>query len=266
MTHELKTGGDRGYLRIATEEAFATKEQLAAFGRILDEGYDDPGFISLWGFYARSDSARPRAIREGLLDLGEKRIAAMDATGIDKAILSLTSPGVQVFPRDEAVALVTDANDQLRAACDRYPGRFIGMTSIAPQDPAHAAKEIERGKSLGFRGVMINSHTDGEYLDMPKFDPIFEAAVAADQPIYIHPNTPSRRLIGPMLEAGLDGAVFGFGVETGLHLLRIITSGVFDRWPTLQIIVGHMGEALPFWLFRLDFMHQAGVRSGRYPF
>jgi 2,3-dihydroxybenzoate decarboxylase len=84
--------------------------------------------------------------------------------------------------------------------------------------------------------------------------------------LYIHPQSPPDRMIDPFLEAGLDGAVFGFGVEVGLHLLRIITSGVFDRYPDLQIAVGHMGEALPFWLYRLDYMHQAGVRSKRYDF
>jgi len=114
--------------------------------------------------------------------------------------------------------------------------------------------------------VIINSHTHGEYLDDPKFAPILEAAQALGVPIYIHPNTPPRSMIQPMLDAGLDGAIFGFGVETGMHALRLITSGTLDRFPDLQIIIGHMGEALPFWLYRLDFMHQAGVRAGRYDF
>jgi 5-carboxyvanillate decarboxylase len=93
---------------------------------------------------------------------------------------------------------------------------------------------------------------------------VLEAAEAMDVPIYIHPNTAPANMIGPMLEAGLDGAIFGFGVETGMHALRLITSGALDRFPKLQIILGHMGEALPFWMYRLDFMHQAGVRTGRY--
>jgi 2,3-dihydroxybenzoate decarboxylase len=139
------------------------------------------------------------------------------------------------------------------------------MAACAPQNPQRAAKEIERAVTrLGLRAVIINSHTLGEYLDHPKFSPILEAAEALDVPIYIHPNTPPRAMIGPMLEAGLDGAIFGFGVETGMHALRVITSGALDRFPKLQIIVGHMGEALPFWLYRLDYMHQAGVRAGRY--
>src|SRR4029079_9230148 len=117
---------------------------------------------------------------------------------------------------------------------------------------------------LGFKGVVVNSHTQGEYLDEPKFWPIFEACEALDVPLYIHPHTPTAAMIAPFLPRGLDGAVYGFGVETGLHLLRIIVAGVFDRFPQLQIIVGHCGEALPFWLFRLDYMHRATVASSRY--
>ena len=139
------------------------------------------------------------------------------------------------------------------------------MTTVAPQDPEWSAREIVRGaRELGFKGVQINSHTQGQYLDHAKFDPIFRALAETGQPLYIHPSSPPDSMITPMLEAGLDGAIFGFGVETGLHLLRLITSGIFDRYPQLQIMVGHMGEALPFWVYRLDYMHRATVRSQRY--
>ncbi len=266
MTHELKTGGDRGYLRIATEEAFATREQVDVYLRMIRDGTADKGMVSLWGFYGTSPSERATQILDRLLDLGERRIADMDATGIDVAILALTSPGVQPYlDVEEAKAIASRANDQLAAACAKYPTRFVGMTTVAPQDPEWSAKEILRGaRELGFKGCQINSHTQGEYLDDPKFDPIFRALVEVDQPLYIHPCTSPDSMIGPMLEAGLDGAVFGFGVETGMHLLRLITIGIFDKYPTLQIMVGHMGEALPYWLYRLDYMHQAGVRSQRY--
>ncbi|MBB4641783.1 amidohydrolase family protein [Rhizorhapis suberifaciens] len=264
MTHELKTGGDRGYLRIATEEAFATREQIDGIMRLVREGKADKGTTSLWGFYGGSPSERAMQILEQLLDLDEQRIANMDATGIDVAILSLTAPGVQVFEADEAKRIVTNANNQLARAIERHAQRYVGMTSIAPQDPGWSAHEIARGRELGFRGVMVNSHTGGEYLDNPKFDPIFRACVEVDQPLYIHPQSPPDSMIGPMIEAGLDGAIFGFGVETGMHLLRIIVSGVFDRYPSLKIIVGHGGEALPYWLYRINFMHQAGVKSQRY--
>jgi 2,3-dihydroxybenzoate decarboxylase len=138
------------------------------------------------------------------------------------------------------------------------------MTAIAPQAPELAAQELERCSKFGFKGIIINSHTMGEYLSDQKFWPIFEAAEAMNLPIYIHPNTPPPKMIEPFVEAGLDGAIFGFGVETGLHLLRIITAGAFDRFPKLNIIVGHMGEALPYWMYRLDYMHNAGVKAARY--
>jgi 2,3-dihydroxybenzoate decarboxylase len=264
MTHDLRTGGGRGYIRIATEEAFATREQIDAYLRMVRDGTADKGMTSLWGFYAQSPSERAREIMERLLDLDARRIADMDATGIDVAIIALTAPGAQPLPSEEAKPMAARANDALAEACARHPKRFVGMTSIAPQDPVWSAGEIRRGAALGFKGVMVNSHTQGEYLDDPKYDPIFRALVDAGQPLYIHPSTPPDSMIGPMLEAGLDGAIFGFAVETGMHLLRLITIGIFDRYPSLQIIVGHMGEALPYWLFRLDYMHQAGVRSKRY--
>ena len=268
MTHQLKTGGDRGYLRIATEEAFATREQIDSYLRMVKDGTADKGLVSLWGFYARSPSERATQIIERLLDLGEQRIRHMDETGIDKAILALTSPGAQpLLDVAEARGLAQRANDYLAGHVASRKDRYVGMTTVAPQDPDWSAREIVRGaRELDFKGVQINSHTQGQYLDHPKFDPIFRALADTGQPLYIHPATPPDSMIGPMLEAGLDGAIFGFGVETGLHLLRLITSGIFDRYPDLQIMVGHMGEALPFWVYRLDYMHQASVRSQRYPF
>lgn len=265
MLHPLNTGGDRGYLRIATEEAFATREQVDVYLRMVKDGTADKGMVSLWGFYGRSPSERATQIVERLLDLGEQRIRHMDETGIDKAVLALTSPGAQPL-RDLAQAknIASRANDFLAEQVAARPDRYIGMTTVAPQDPNWSASEIARGAALGFKGVQINSHTQGEYLDEPKFDPIFRALADTGQPLYIHPATPPDSMIGPMLDAGLDGAIFGFGVETGMHLLRLITTGIFDRYPDLQIMVGHAGEALPYWAYRLDYMHQAGVRSKRY--
>lgn len=253
------------YLRISTEEAFAPPEMLKMYLDLYQSrSLDDPGFDSLWGFYLTSMEPRPVAIREKLIDLDEIRLADMDASGIDRQIISLTAPGVQVFDTATAVALATSSNDQLAEAINRHPDRFSGLCAIAPQAPHLAAQELERCVKLGFKGIINNSHTHGEYLSDPKFWEIFEAAEAMDMPIYLHPNTPPKNMIAPMLEAGLDGAIFGFGVESGMHLLRIITAGVFDRFPKLQMIVGHMGEALPYWLYRLDYMHAAGVKARRY--
>jgi len=257
-----------GYRRIATEEAFATRELFDLYRRILDDGsVSDPGFLSLWGFYLRSPSARATQIIERLQYLDERRVTDMDATGVDMHVLSLTSPGVQVFDAATAVSLARATNDQLAEAIRRHPTRFTGLAAIAPQDPAASSRELERAvRELGLRGAILNGHTLGEYLDDPKFWDLFAAAEALDVPVYLHPNSPSAGLIQPLLARGLDGAIYGFGVDTGMHLLALITSGVFDRFPRLQIMVGHLGEALPFWLYRLDYMHRATVNSRRYPF
>ncbi len=253
------------YQRIATEEAFAPKEMFDIYRKILAGSDPDPGFVSLLGFYMSSQSDRAKHIIRCLSDLGQIRLQHMDETGIDRQIIALTSPGVQIMDADTAVSFAKVANDELAEAVRRHPARFSGMIAVAPQNPHEAAKEIERGiRQLGLTGVIINSHTHGEYLSDPKFWEIFEAAEANDTPIYLHPNTPPRNMIQPFLECGLDGAIYGFGVETGLHALRIITAGVFDRFPKLQMIIGHMGEALPFWSYRLDYMHQATVKSDRY--
>src|SRR5262249_4822300 len=126
-------------------------------------------------------------------------------------------------------------------------------------------KELERAVTrLKLKGAVINSHTRGEYLNDQKFWPIFEAAEALDVPIYIHPNTPPPDMIGPLLSRGLDGAIYGSAVECGMQLLTIIASGVFARFRKLQMMFAHLGEGLPFWQFRLDFMHRAQVSTRRY--
>jgi len=255
------------YQRIATEEAFATAEMFECYRQILEKkSVDDPGFYSLWGFFLLDRGPRAADVRRRLLDLGEERLGDMDDTGIARQIVSLTSPGVQILDTDTARSIAVQANDQLAEAVQKHPDRFTGLAAMAPQDPSAAVREIERSVSkLGFRGVILNSHTQGEYFDDPKFWEIFEVAESLNVPIYLHPNTPSRGMIEPLLEKGLDGAIYGFAVETGMHLLRIIVSGVFDRFPRLKIVVGHLGEALPFWLFRLDFMHRLMVSADRYP-
>ena len=199
-------------------------------------------------------------------DLGAQRIADMDASGIAKQLVFLTAPGVQVFDSATAVSLARDLNDQLRRETEKHPSRYAALAAIAPQDSNIAAAELERSvKTLGMKGAVINSHTQGEYLDEPKYWEIFEAAQALDVPLYLHPNTPPASMIAPFLPRGLDGAIYGFAVETGLHVLRIIVAGVFDRFPKLKLVVGHLGEGLPFWLFRLDFMHRSMVNANRYP-
>ena len=254
-------------IRIAAEEAWAPASILARYRKLLEEKPTawDPGFRSLWGFFL-GQSERATALVDRIQDLGPRRIADMDATGIARQLIFLSSPGVQVFDAGTAVSLSREFNDELGEAIARHPTRYSGLAAIAPQDPRAAAKELERAvRTLGLKGAVVNSHTQGEYLDDPKFWEIFEAAQALDVPVYLHPNTPPPEMIAPFLPRGLDGAVFGFAVETGLHLLRMIVGGVFDRFPKLKMVVGHLGEGLPFFLFRIDFMHAAMVRAGRYP-
>jgi 2,3-dihydroxybenzoate decarboxylase len=255
------------HLRIATEEAYAPPELFERYHKLLASGQlDDPGFESLMGFYLTNPSPRIKDVRDRLEDLDTRRLHDMDLSGIDRQILSLTAPGVQVFDAPTAVGLAESFNDQLAESIARHPTRFSGLAAIAPQNPQAAAKELERAVTkLGLKGAIVNSHTHGEYLDDEKFWDIFAAAEALDVPVYIHPTSPPKSMIQPFLDRGLDGAVFGFAVETGLHLLRIVVAGVFDRFPKLQIVVGHLGEGLPYWLFRIDFMHTRMVASHRYP-
>ncbi len=194
--------------------------------------------------------------------MGEGRIKDMDASGIDVALLLLTAPGVQVFDAATANSLAASTNDQLAEAIRKYPARFAGLAAIAPQNPKTAAKELERAtKNLGLKGAVINSHTEGEYLDDPKFWEIFEAAEALNAPIYIHPREPSPQMLQPFLQRGMERAIYGFGVEVGLHTLALITSGAFDRFPNLKIVIGHGGEALPYWLYRIDYMQEHNRKS-----
>jgi 2,3-dihydroxybenzoate decarboxylase len=260
------TRDDPPYLRVATEEAYAPPDLIERYKRMIRDGSSrDPGFESLMGYFLFNDSPRTNAIVERLQDLGERRLGDMDATGIAKQVISITAPGLQVFDADTAVGLASSYNDQLAEAVRAHPNRFAGLAAIAPQNPEAAARELERAvRKLGLKGAIVNSHTHGEYLDDEKFWAIFATAEALDVPVYIHPQTPPPSMIGPLLESGLDGAIYGFAVETGMHLLRIIVSGVFDRFPKLKIVVGHLGEGIPYWLFRVDFFHRGIVQTKRY--
>jgi 5-carboxyvanillate decarboxylase len=258
--------GKAAYKRIATEEAWLMKDIFDRYLKLVEtKALNDPAFESLWGYYGMSPSERSVATLKRILDLGETRLADMDASGIDMQLLLHTAPGVQVFDAATGSSLASASNDMAAEAIRKHPTRYAGLAMIAPQDPATAAKELERGvKKLGLKGGVINSHTQGEFLNDQKFWPIFEAAEALDVPIYIHPSGPPKSMAQPFIDRGLDGAIYGFAVECGLHLLTIITSGAFDRFPKLRIVVGHAGEGLPFWIPRLDYMHSAQVRSKRY--
>ena len=232
----------RAYRRIATEEGFLSPGVLRQNAATRIESVP----------LIASDGPTAGLARV-LTDLGAGRLAAMDADGVDMHLLLLSAPGVQVFERDTATALAIEANDYAASACKRHPTRFAALAAIAPQDPAAAAKELERAtRRLGLKGAVINSHTFDHYLDEQAYWPIFEAAEALDVPIYIHPREPARGMREIMTGPVAGGPAWAYGVEVGTHILKLISAGVFDRFPRLRIVVGHMGEALPFWLPRID--------------
>jgi len=211
-------------------------------------------------------SPRSFEVEEKMLDLGEGRLKDMDKNSIDIQVLSLSPPNVQCFEAAEGVIWSKKVNDELSKVVRNYPGRFIGLACIAPQNPNEAADEIIRAVTeLGLRGVVIQSHARDEYLDDKKYWGIFEVAERLDVPIYIHPGIPSQSILKPYADYGfsLAGPGLGYAADVSLHAMRLIYSGLFDKYPKLKIILGHMGEGLPFWLNRLDFFWlkpQVGVK------
>ena len=249
--------------RIAIEEAFVTQAIADQWKICLDAGsIGEPGFRKM-GETILAESPGTRIIHEQLIDIGDRRIQDMDDAGIDVQVISLTSPGIQVFSGELATELAQDANDRLAEAVSAHPDRFVGLAAVAPQLSEVAALEIERATSkLGLKGIIINSHTGGEYLDAPQYRPILAAAEAMDTPIYLHPRTPSPAMLEPFLNYGLYFACWGFAAETSLHSMRMIMAGVFDEFPGLKIILGHMGEGIPFWLDRIDNRYSLQVKIG----
>jgi 2,3-dihydroxybenzoate decarboxylase len=203
-----------------------------------------------------------------LKDFGDTRIAAMDSAGIARAVLSISGPGVQI-ERDAATARrrAAEANDFLAGEVAKRPDRYSGFGHMPMQDARAAADELERCISdLKFCGAMINGHTNGEYLDHPSLHPFWERAEALGATIYIHPTDPISP--SPAL-AGVDGlrrATWEWGFETGSHALRIVFSGLFDRFPRAKVALGHLGETLPYLLWRFDSRAALyGVKLGKKP-
>ncbi len=255
--------------KIATEEAFSIPEVAAELKKVAQGPSQSLDKLLVKGIYdAPEDSSGYSTMNflDGLIDVEGRRLKEMDELGIDMHLLSLTAPGVQMFDADTATDLAALANDRLADICRRHPTRFAGLASFAPQSPKRAAKEMERAiKSLKLNGFILNSHTHGEYLDDPKYWPFLEAAEALDACIYIHPRAASDTLKGPLQDYGMDSAMWGYGVEVGTHALRMMAGGVFDRFPKLKICIGHMGEALPFWIWRINFMNSRAQVIGRAP-
>ncbi len=210
-----------------------------------------PGPEVVWG----------QTIKRGeLAHLGDARLADMDASGITVQVLSVAGPGADLVPGAEGIALARDYNNVLYEATSRHPDRYQGFAHLPMHSPDAAADELERTvKDLRFRGLLVNGPTDGRFLDDPIFEPILARAEALGVPIYIHPGIPSEAV----REAHFNGLPGNFGfalavsswgwhMETAVHVLRLVLSGALDRHPRLQIVIGHMGEAIPFMLDRLD--------------
>lgn len=243
---------------ITLEEHYATAAFLEGPGRELKERTKDP--------------ENPLAkIVEKLCDVGEKRIREMDAAGIDVQALSLTSPGTEQLEATEAIHAAKEANDFVAAAVKKHPKRFAGFTALPTAAPDKAAAELERTvREHGFSGAMINGHIRGRYLDDKFFWPILERAVALNVPIYLHPTQPPQAVIdasysgfSPIVTEMLIGPGWGWHIETAIHVIRMILGGVFDEFPELQIVIGHMGETLPFMLPRFDVMPAAMTKLKR---
>jgi predicted TIM-barrel fold metal-dependent hydrolase len=241
----------------------------------LEEHFASPRFLDGpgRGLKERALKFGGSAVRlfEQLCDLGDARIAEMDAAHIDMQILSLTSPGAEQLDAVEAAAVARETNDYLAAAVRNYPTRFGGFATLPTADPDAAAAELGRTiHDYGFKGALINGHIQGRYLDDAFFSPIFECAEALNAPIYLHPTQPPKPVIeasyggfAPIVTEMLSGPGWGWHIETAVHVIRIILGGIFDRYPRLQLVVGHMGETLPFMLQRLDVMPMAMTKLGR---
>jgi predicted TIM-barrel fold metal-dependent hydrolase len=201
-----------------------------------------------------------------LLNLGETRLAAMDAAGIVRQVLSHNQPGCQALDAEQAIPAAREVNDLLFEAVRAHPDRFLGFAALPTADPIAAVKELDRAVArLGFKGAVINGHTQGRFLDDKMFWGIFESAEALGVPIYLHPSKPHPSV----MKAYFDGyeelalGAWGFGIDTGSHFLRLVFAGVFDAFPKLRFILGHLGEGLPFMLHRLNDQTQlAAARRG----
>jgi predicted TIM-barrel fold metal-dependent hydrolase len=202
----------------------------------------------------------PPGVLEKLRDLGDARIADLDAAGIDVQVISLQAPGVQLLDAATAVPLARETNDVLADAVRRRPDRLGGFATVPTADPEAAAAELERCvRDLGFKGAFVGGLSQGRFLDEQFFWPFLERAEALGVPIYLHPAPPPAQVaecyyggLAPQVSGVLSTSGWGWHIETGLHALRLILAGVFDRFPRLQVVIGHLGEAIPFMQWRLD--------------
>jgi hypothetical protein len=243
---------------ITLEEHFATPLFLDGPGQDLKNA-------------ALKFEGRGTKLVEPLCDIGDKRIAAMDAAGIDMQVLSLTSPGTEQLDAAEALALARESNDALAAAVKKNPKRFAGFAALPTMVPDKAAAELEsRIRGGGFVGAVISGHVRGRYLDDKFFWPILECAEKLNAPIHIHPTKPPQAVFdayysgfSPLVNDMFGSPGWGWHIETAVHVVRIILGGAFDRFPNLQLVIGHLGEGLMAMFQRLDVMTPAMTKLKR---
>jgi uncharacterized protein len=230
----------------------------------LEEHFASPGFLAGpgRGFIERLRNSGASGVRifEQLQEVGDTRVAEMDTAGIDVQVLSLNSPGVEQADVTEQVAIARESNDFVADVVKKNPKRFAGFAALPVAAPEQAADELDRRvRQQGFKGTLINGHSRSRYLDDKFFWPILERAEALNVPIYLHPTIPPKPVVD-VLYGGFSPAVswmfaspgWGWHIETSVHLIRMILGGVFDRYPKLQVVIGHLGEGIPFMLPRLN--------------
>ncbi len=251
------------YKRIATEEAWTFADLVVAqTGYLASPDAPDDDSLKMAGMF----NAMPR-LQHMLQDIGEGRLAHMDEYGIDRQLLLLTAPGVQVLRASEGTALAREANDRAAASCQRWPDRFSALAAFDPRDVAGSVREIERAMTvLKLSGAVLNSHFQGHYIDEPVYEPILAALEAHDAALYIHPTAPY--LAKRYQDRGFFGALGGFPHDVWLHTMGLIFSGAFDKYPKLRLVIGHLGECLPLHLYRFDWMQDnadgiPGMRGGQ---
>jgi 2,3-dihydroxybenzoate decarboxylase len=230
----------------------------------LEEHYFDAELSNLFEGY----EAQPK-MGKRLLDMDDERIRLMDEAGVDIQVLSHAAPGTHRLDAATAVPIAQRVNDRLKQIIDRNPSRFAGFATLPAIDPKAAADELERCVTkLGMKGAMIHGLTNGLFIDDKRFWPIFERAEQLDVPIYLHPSRPHPAVIEAYYKdyvkefPSITNAGWGFGVETGTQCLRLVLSRVFETYPKLKIVCGHLGEGLPFLLWRIDMTMS---RSGNTP-
>jgi 2,3-dihydroxybenzoate decarboxylase len=235
----------------------------------LEEHYWDRELVAT---YPKAEQFGPPELHARLYDLGDQRIKEMDEAGVDYQIISHGAPSTQNLAGTEGVALARRVNDRLAAACRAHPTRLGGFAALPTADPNAAADELARSvEQLGFKGAMVSVMANGEFLDHQRYWPIFARAEALDVPIYLHPASPHASVTDiyyrdylkdyPMLTR----AAWGYAVETGTQAVRLVLSGLFDKHPRLKLILGHLGETMPFWLWRIDSaLARPGQKSVRF--